>query len=363
MNRRVRLELDVRLDPGRGGSAIATPASMPPVDAVAQRGGCVGELDAGVDTLRLVRVVRDMGGDALAAGDEVAHGVGQVELALDVVRLEPIERRPEQLGPEDVDRGVALLDLELLGRRVARLDDRLDHPVRAANDPPVGARIGGHEREHGRRGGVAPVRVEQRWRSSVVSSGVSPERTSRSAASVPTASRAERTASPVPSAAPGRRACHRKRPGSRARRSRREAPARAARASSTQSTILRPRIGCRCFGVSERMRVPSPPAITTAANEVSVTGRLGRQDSNLGSRDQTRCLTTWPRPKARVVILSAVAEQDDERDDGEQDERDDRERGQDEREHRHEHDRDLRDGGDPGQLADLAAPGRAARQA
>ena len=43
-------------------------------------------------------------------------------------------------------------------------------------------------------------------------------------------------------------------------------------ASSTQSTILLPRIGCRCLGTAERMRVPSPPAITTAANVESVTG-------------------------------------------------------------------------------------------
>src|SRR5205823_1750220 len=59
-------------------------------------------------------------------------------------------------------------------------------------------------------------------------------------------------------------------------------------ASITQSTRRRPRSGCRCFGVSERMRVPSPAARTTAASRLSVTERelLGRQDSNLGSRDQ-----------------------------------------------------------------------------
>src|SRR5207237_8497061 len=48
------------------------------------------------------------------------------------------------------------------------------------------------------------------------------------------------------------------------------APAsRAAR--MTQSTILRPSSGCRCFGVAECMRVPSPPAMTTAARGL-VTG-------------------------------------------------------------------------------------------
>ena len=39
--------------------------------------------------------------------------------------------------------------------------------------------------------------------------------------------------------------------------------------SSTQSTIRRPRIGCRCFGTSERMRVPSPAAMTTAPSVLS----------------------------------------------------------------------------------------------
>ena len=37
-------------------------------------------------------------------------------------------------------------------------------------------------------------------------------------------------------------------------------------ASTIQSTIRRPRIGCRCLGVAERMRVPRPPAMTTAAS-------------------------------------------------------------------------------------------------
>ena len=82
---------------------------------------------------------------SLAARDEVADGVGQVELALGVVRLEPVERRPEQVAAEDVDRGIALAERELLGRRVSRLDDRLDRTVSAADDAAVGAGIGGLE--------------------------------------------------------------------------------------------------------------------------------------------------------------------------------------------------------------------------
>ena len=57
-----------------------------------------GELDARVHALGLERIGRDVRDDALAAADEVADGVGEVELALGVVRLEPLERGPEPLA-------------------------------------------------------------------------------------------------------------------------------------------------------------------------------------------------------------------------------------------------------------------------
>ena len=150
----VRLELDGRLDPRRGG--IDDPDAREHVrlvDAVAQGGGGRGELDARVDALGLGRVGRLVHRDALAVLDEVADRVGEVELALRVVRLEPLERRPEQLGAEDVDRGVHLADRELLGRRVDRLDDRAQAPVAVADDAPVAAHVGRREGEH-RRGRV-----------------------------------------------------------------------------------------------------------------------------------------------------------------------------------------------------------------
>ena len=59
-------------------------------------------------------------------------------------------------------------------------------------------------------------------------------------------------------------------------------------AAMTQSTRRRPSSSCRCFGRVERMRVPRPAAITTAAmgERVTRTSWLGREDSNLRSRDQ-----------------------------------------------------------------------------
>ena len=59
-------------------------------------------------------------------------------------------------------------------------------------------------------------------------------------------------------------------------------------ASITQSMRRCPRTGWRCLGVAERMRVPSPPAMTIAAilRAISVCLELGREGSNLRSRDQ-----------------------------------------------------------------------------
>ncbi len=134
-----------------------------------------------------------------------------------------------------------------------------------------------------------------------MSRGVSPESTSTSvAASAGRDSRALRTASPVPSgcsctaisSSPNWLAA----PGETTTTSRLGESGRTA--SSTQSTMRRPRIEWRCLGVAELIRVPWPAAMTTAASELSVTFSetgiagmamlewLGRQDSNLGSRDQ-----------------------------------------------------------------------------
>ena len=134
------------------------------VDPVAQHGGRGGELDARVDALGLVGIGSDVDDDAVAGADEIAHGVRQVQLALGVGGLETAERRPEQIGLEDVDRGVRLADRELLGRRVACLDDRLEVAVGVADDPAVAPDVVGDERENGGAGLLRAVRREQRLR-------------------------------------------------------------------------------------------------------------------------------------------------------------------------------------------------------
>ena len=103
--------------------------------------------------------------------------------------------------------------------------------------------------------------------SSGVSAGTSPFSTRTSPSAPASAVRAERTASPVPSGScwtatstPSKSAAV----SGDATTTMRSAPlARAA--PITQSTIRRPSSGWRCFGVALFMRVPRPPAITTAA--------------------------------------------------------------------------------------------------
>ena len=103
--------------------------------------------------------------------------------------------------------------------------------------------------------------------------GVSPESTSTSSAS-PSAFRAARTASPVPSG----RSWIATSTAVKASAVSGEATTTSgsgssgAAAATTQSTMRRPSNGCRCLASEERMRVPRPPAITTAASLVGITG-------------------------------------------------------------------------------------------
>ena len=124
MDRRVGLELDLGLDPRRlriddrdAGEHVRL------VDAVAKHGCRIGELGARVHALGLGGIGGDVSGDMLAILNEMPYSVGQVQLALCVRRVDPVERGPEPVGGEDVDRRVDLVHGELLRRRVTGLDD------------------------------------------------------------------------------------------------------------------------------------------------------------------------------------------------------------------------------------------------
>jgi len=117
------------------------------VDAVAQDRRRGRELGARVDAVGLARVRRGVRADALARRGEDADRVREVQLALDVVRLEPLERAPELGGAEDVYRGVDLADLPLLGRRVGPFGDADDVAADVADDAAVEPRIDSLKRQ------------------------------------------------------------------------------------------------------------------------------------------------------------------------------------------------------------------------
>ena len=235
--------------------------------------------------------------------DEVAHGVGQVQLPLDVRRLETVERRPEEITAEDVDRRVRLFDRELLGRR--------RHPPRRS---PRGRRP--RRGRSARSFGCRPGRTRGPWRRAsrercvsssassrpVVRSGVSPERTSTSSAPVSALS-AERTASPVPS---GCCCTTVTRPSNAAAVSGEttttSGSAPSGRAVSTiQSTIRRPEDRVQ---VLRRRRAHARPAASGHDDGCERGSGFGHgRHVGWGARirtwdhgTKTRCLTAWPRP-------------------------------------------------------------------
>ena len=91
--------------------------------------------------------------DAVAGVGQHLHDVGEVVLALRVVGLHHAQRRRQQAAPEAEDAGVDLVDLELVGRRVAVLDDAGDALVLAhPHDAAVAGGVvepGGEDRARG----------------------------------------------------------------------------------------------------------------------------------------------------------------------------------------------------------------------
>ena len=146
------------------GSTIVTPwASHPALVRRPQLGFGVGELGAVVDAVGLVGVGGDDAHDPVPGLGQHLHDVGEVVLALGVVGLHHAQRRRQQAAPEAEDAGVDLVDLELVGRGVAVLDDAGDAVVLAH---PHDAAVAGGVVEPGgedRAGGVgAAVLAHQR---------------------------------------------------------------------------------------------------------------------------------------------------------------------------------------------------------
>ena len=80
--------------------------------------------------------------DLRAPGDQDLDHVRQIQLALHVLRLQLLDRRPERVGPEDVDRRVDLADRQLLGTRVGPFCDPENGARAVPDDAPIEAWIG-----------------------------------------------------------------------------------------------------------------------------------------------------------------------------------------------------------------------------
>ena len=89
---------------------------------------------------------------ALAAAREDARYVGEVVLALIVVRANHAQGRAQQLRVERHEARVDLRHLELVRRAVARLADVHEHLALVAQDAPVRARGAQLHAQHGGRG-------------------------------------------------------------------------------------------------------------------------------------------------------------------------------------------------------------------
>jgi hypothetical protein len=158
----VGLELHARLDPGRAGIADAdTGQHVRPVYPIAQDGRGGRHLGSRVDSLSLDWILCDARADGLVLGDEEANRVGEVELALGVGRLELLQRRPKLLGLEDVDGRVDLAHSELFGRGIGGFDDRAHATFLISKHASVAANILGAEGEHGSRGFLLPVCLDE----------------------------------------------------------------------------------------------------------------------------------------------------------------------------------------------------------
>src|SRR5215218_5743910 len=83
---------------------------------------------------------------------------------------------------------------------------------------------------------------------------------------------------------------------------------------------------------------------------------LGRQDSNLGSRDQNPLPYHLATAHCGGRSLASGGEEEHQGESGEDADRDQRERPDHDREDRDEHDESLRDGGDPGDVSDRSRP-------
>jgi hypothetical protein len=99
------------------------------------------ELDAVVDPEHFGGARRNHGLDAVPRFHREAHDVGEVILALGILRAEAEEPSAQASGGRGHQSGVGFLDLQLVGARVLVLDDGPYEAHRVAHDATVARRL------------------------------------------------------------------------------------------------------------------------------------------------------------------------------------------------------------------------------
>ncbi len=165
---RARQQLDVfgeggpQVDPGGRRVDDGDPGQLPAAhDHGVQARGGAGQLHAVVDSLDDPGVRSRNRGDRVAGPAQQRDDVGEVALALIVLRAELREVLAHGRGGEDVGAGVDLGDLELVVGGVALLDDAIQRARRVADDASVAGRVIHDGTQHGRRRAFAAVRLQQ----------------------------------------------------------------------------------------------------------------------------------------------------------------------------------------------------------
>ena len=120
-----------------------------------------GELHPVVDAGEFAGVVGDVGADRTAGVPGDGEHVGDVQLALLVVGVQPGQGVPQDAGVEGEDAGVDLVDLALGVGGVLLLGDMGDFTLLVADDPPVAEGVGQPHGQHGDGGGDLGVSGEQ----------------------------------------------------------------------------------------------------------------------------------------------------------------------------------------------------------
>ena len=109
------------------------------------------KLDAVVDAEHLGGARRKHGLDAVAGFHGEADDVGEVILALGILRAEPEEPAPQASGGGRHQSGVGFLDHQLVGARVLVLDDGPHQAHRVAHDAAVTRRLIESDGQDGKR--------------------------------------------------------------------------------------------------------------------------------------------------------------------------------------------------------------------